>query len=99
MGAGTSVIAHGPIGAPPRNPQDNMMGRATRSMRHFGEVFGAAASEAYVPRMMYQECTPEDPPGPFPGPGWEEEVLGAEAFQSRQRAPPAVPLMTDTGYH
>ena len=43
-------------------------------------VFGAAASEAYVPRMMDQEYVPEDDSDSFLGPGWEEEALGAEAF-------------------
>ena len=56
-------------------------------MGHFGEVFGAAASEAYVPRMMDQEYTPEDDPGSFLGPGWEEEALGAEAFQEPPESP------------
>ena len=56
-----------------------MTGRATWSVGHFGEVFGAAASEAYVPRMMDQEYTPEDDPSSFLVPGWEEEALGAEA--------------------
>ena len=44
-------------------------------MGHFGEVFGAATSEAYVPRMMDQEYAQEDDPGSFLGPGWEEEAL------------------------
>ena len=48
VGAGTSVAAYGPVGALPCQPQDGMTGRATWSMGHFGEVFGAAASEAYV---------------------------------------------------
>ena len=39
-----------------------------------------AALEAYVPHMMDQEYTPEDYPGSFLGPGWEEEALGVEAF-------------------
>ena len=46
-----------------------MIGRATWSVGHFGEVFEAAASEAYVPRMMDQEYTLEDDPGSFLGPG------------------------------
>ena len=50
-------------------------------MGHFGEVFGATASEAYVPRMMDQEYALEDDPGSFLEPGWEEEALEAEAFQ------------------
>ena len=44
-------------------------------------MFGVTAPEAYVPRMMVQEYTPKDDPGSFLGPGWEEEALGAEAFQ------------------
>ena len=54
MGAGTSVIAHSPIRAPPRHPQDSVTGRATWSVGHFSEVFGATAWEAYLPRMMDQ---------------------------------------------
>ena len=84
---GTGVAAYGPIGAPPYHPQDSMTGWATWSVGHFGEVFGAAASEAYVPRMMDQEYTPEDDPGSFLGPGWEEEALGAEAFQEPPESP------------
>ena len=45
------------------------------------------APEAYVPRMMDQEYTPEDDPGSFLGPGWEEEALGAEAFQEPPESP------------
>ena len=56
-------------------------------MGHFGEIFGAVASEAYVPRMMVRECTREDDPGSFLGPGWEEEALGAEAFQEPPESP------------
>ena len=74
MGAGTSVAAHGPIGALPYHPQDSVTGRATWSVGNFGEVFRAAASEAYVPRMMDQEYTPEDDPGSFLEPGWEEAL-------------------------
>ena len=50
-------------------------------MGHFGQVFGVTASDAYVPRMVDQEYTPEDDPGSFLEPGWEEEALEAEAFQ------------------
>ena len=56
-------------------------------MGHYGEVFGVTAPEAYVPRMMDQEYTPEDDPGSFLGPGWEEEALGAEAFQEPLKSP------------
>ena len=34
-----------------------------------------------MPRMMDQEYTPEDDPGSFLEPGWEEETLEVEAFQ------------------
>ena len=50
-------------------------------MGHYGDVFEAAASEAYVPRMIDQEYALEDDPGSFLEPGWEEEALEAEAFQ------------------
>ena len=55
--------------------------QATWSVGHFGEVSGATAPDAYVPSMMDQEYTPEDDPGSFLEPGWEEETLEAEAFQ------------------
>ena len=87
MGAGTSVAAHGPIGALPYHPQDDAQGRATWSGGHYGEVFGVTAPEAYVPRMMDQGYMPEDDPGSFLGPGWEEEALGAEAFQEPPESP------------
>ena len=48
----TSVATCSPSGVPPYHPQSGALGRATWSMGHFGEVFGAEASEAYVPRMM-----------------------------------------------
>ena len=50
-------------------------------MGHLNEVSEATALEAYVPRMMDQEYTPKDDPGSFLGLDWEEEALGAEAFQ------------------
>ena len=87
MGAGTSVATHGLSRALPYHPQDGMMGRATWSMGHFGEVFGAAASEAYVPRMMDQEYALEDDPGSLLEPGREEEALEAEAFQEPPENP------------
>ena len=37
--------------------------------------------------MMDQEYTPEDDPDSFLGPGWEEEALGAEAFQEPPESP------------
>ena len=58
MSAGTSVATHGPSGMPPYHPQG-----------HFGEVFGATASEAYVPRMTDQEYALEDDPGSYLEPG------------------------------
>ena len=64
-----------------------MLFRSTWSMGHHGEVFGVTAPEAYVPRMMDQEYTPEDDPGSFLGPGWDEEALGAEAFQEPPESP------------
>ena len=50
-------------------------------MGHFGEVFGATASEAYVPHMVDQEYMLEDDPGLFLEPGWEVEALEAGTFQ------------------
>ena len=58
----------------------------TWSVGHYGEVIGGTAPEAYVPRMMDQEYTPEDDAGSFLGPGWEE-ALGAEAFQESPESP------------
>ena len=81
MGAGISIATHGPGRMPPYHPQSGSPGRATCSAGHFGEVSGATASEACVPRMMDQEYTPEDDPGSFLEPGWEEEALEVEAFQ------------------
>lgn len=65
MSAGTSVATRGPSGVPAYHPQDGMLGRATWSVGHFGEVFGVKASEAYVPHMMDQEYALEDDPGLF----------------------------------
>ena len=56
------------------------LGPAAWSVGHFGGVSGTAAPEAYVPRMMDREYTPEDDPGLFLEPGWEEEMLEVEAF-------------------
>ena len=66
---------------PPYHPQGGALGRATWSMGYYGEVFEAAASEAYVPRMVDQEYMLEDDPGSFLEPGWEEEVLEAGTFR------------------
>ena len=76
----TSVATHGPGEMPHYYPQDATLGRATWSVGHYGEVFGVTAPEAYVPRMMDQEYTPEDDPGSFVGEDWEEGALGVEAF-------------------
>lgn len=56
-------------------------GQAAWSVGHFSEVSEATAPEAYVPRMMGQEYTPEDDPGSYLKPGWEEETLEVGAFQ------------------
>ena len=87
MSMATSVAPHGPSEASRYHPQDAALGQATWSVGHYGEVFGVAAPEAYVPRMMDQEYTSEDDPGSFLGPGWEEEALGAEAFQEPPESP------------
>ena len=81
MSMGRSVTFHGPNETSRYHPQDAALGQATWSVGHYGEVFGVTAPEAYVPRMMYQEYTPEDDPDSFLGEGWEEEVLEVEAFQ------------------
>ena len=81
MSAGTSVTTCGPSGVPPYHPQGGALGQAMWSVGHFGEVFGAMALEAYVPRVMDQEYAPEDDPSSFLESGWEEETLEAEAFQ------------------
>ena len=47
----------------PYHPRSGAPGRATWSAGHFSEVSEATAPEAYVPRMMGQEYTPEDDPG------------------------------------
>ena len=62
------------------------MGGATWSVGHYGEVFGVTTPEAYVPRMMDREYRPEDDPGSFLEPGWEEEMLEVEAFQEPPRS-------------
>ena len=72
MSMGTSMAPHGPSEASRYHPQDAALGRATWSAGHYGEVFGVTAPEAYVPRMMDQEYTPEGDPG-----SWEEQALGA----------------------
>ena len=81
VGVGTSVAPHGPSEASRYHPQDATLRRAAWSAGHYGEVFGVTAPKAYVPRLMDQGYRPEDDPDSFLGPGWEEEALGAEAFQ------------------
>ena len=44
------------------------------------------APEAYVPRMVDQGCALEKDHGSFLGPGWGEEVPGAELFQEPQES-------------
>ena len=53
-------------------------------MGHYGETFGAATLEAYVPHMVDQEFALEEDHGSFLGPGWEEEMPEAEPFQEPQ---------------
>ena len=65
LGAGTSAATYGPGGMQPYHPRGGTLGRATWSMGHYGEVFEAAASEAYVPRMVDQEYMLGDDPGSF----------------------------------
>ena len=76
-----SVASHGPSEMPRYHPQDAMLGRATWSVGHYGEVFEVTAPEAYVPHMMDQGYVPEDGIGSFVGEDWGEGALGAEAFQ------------------
>ena len=66
---------------PYSHPQDAVMGGATWSMGHHGEVFGVTAPEAYVPHMMDQGYRPEDDIGSFVGEDLGEGALGVEAFQ------------------
>ena len=84
MGAGVSFPTHGPDRIPPYHP--GAPSQATWSVGHLSEVSVAMAPEAYVARMMDQEYTPEDDPGLFLEPGWEEKILEAEAFQEPPRS-------------
>ena len=68
-------------------------------MGHYGEVFGVTATEAYVPRMMDQEYTPEDDPGSFLGEDWEEGMLEVEAFQEPTENRKNRAGTMNTGYH
>ena len=79
----TSVALHGPSQMPCCHLQDAIVGRATWSVGHHGEVFRVTAPEARVPRMMDQGYKPEDNPGTFIGEDWGEGVLGAEAVTPR----------------
>lgn len=81
LGAGTSTATYGPDGMQPYHPRGGTLGRATWSVGHYGEVFEAAAPEAYLPRMVDQEYMLEDDPGSFLELGWEEEALEAGTFR------------------
>ena len=52
MSAGTSAATYGLGGMQPYHPQGGTLGGATWSVGHYGEVFEATASKAYVPRMV-----------------------------------------------
>ena len=56
-------------------------------MGHYGEAFGAAAPEAYVPHMMDQGHAQEEDHGQFLGPGWGDETPEAELFQEPRDGP------------
>ena len=77
---GAGVAPHGPSRMPRYHPQDATQGRATWSVGHYGEVFEAKASEAYVPCKVDREYALEDDPSSFLEQGWEEEALQAETF-------------------
>ena len=53
MSVDTSVATYGPGRMPPYHPLGGALGRATWCVGHYGEVFEATTSEAYVHRMMY----------------------------------------------
>ena len=78
------ISAYGPGRPPPYHPLDGALGQATWSVGHYGEVFEAATSEAYVPRMVDREYALEDNPSAFLGSGWEEETPEAEPFEEPQ---------------
>ena len=69
MSEGMRIAAYSPGGPPPYYPQDSVLGQAAWSVGHYGEVFGAATSEAYVPHMVDREYALEEDPTSFPGPG------------------------------
>ena len=75
------IAAYSPGGPPPYHPQDGASSQVVWNMGHYGEVFGAATSEAYVPHMVDREYALEEDHGSFLGPGWEEETPEAEPFQ------------------
>ena len=78
------TAAYSPSGPPPYHPQDSVLGQAAWSVGHYGEVFGAATLEAYVPHMVEREYALEGDPSSFLGTGWEEETPEVEPFQEPQ---------------
>ena len=54
-------------------------------MGHRGEGSGAAAADAYVPRMMDLEYTPGEGPSSFPEPGWEGRTPEPGVFHELPR--------------
>ena len=67
MNEGMRITTYGSGWPLPYHPQDGALGHATWSMGHYGEVFEAATSKAYVPRIMDREYALEDDPGSFLG--------------------------------
>ena len=49
---GMRIAAYGLGGPTPYHPQDGTSSQAAWSVGHYGEAFGAASSEAYVPHMV-----------------------------------------------
>ena len=85
-GAYTDVAPRDPSGISPYHHLGGALGPAAWSTGRLSGGSGAAALEAYVPRMVDQEYTPEDDPDSFLEPGWEEEMLEVEAFQEPPRS-------------
>ena len=56
-------------------------------MGNYGEAFGAAAPEAYVPHMMDQGHPHEGEQGSLLNPSWGDEAPEAEPFQESQDGP------------
>ena len=63
------IAAYGPGGPPPYHPQHGASSQATWSVEHYGEAFGAATPEAYVPHMVDQEYALEEDHRSFLGSG------------------------------